>query len=66
MDMGSVKTDLPVTDADSNITPVDSWEAAFAYAGKLSGGPVTVRVAGEPTIYRVTADGRKRALCHTD
>jgi hypothetical protein len=60
----SVTSDSQVDGRDSNITAFDSWDAALAYANTLSGGPVTVRVAGEPTIYRVTSDGRKRALCH--
>lgn len=51
---------------DSNISDFETWDAALAYAGELTGGgPVTVRVSGDPTAYRITADGRKRALCHT-
>ena len=52
--------------ADSNITEFETWDAALAYAGQLAGGgPLTVKVSGDPTAYRITADGRKRALCHT-
>lgn len=53
------------SDANSNITEFETWDAALAYAGELMGGPVTVKVSGDPTAYRITADGRKRALCHT-
>lgn len=62
--MSSVTSDSQVDGGESNFTTFDSWDAVLAYARQLSGGPVTVRVAGEPTIYRVTSDGRKRALCH--
>jgi hypothetical protein len=55
----------PCSDVDSNITEFESWDAALDYAEQLMGGPVTVRVLGDPTAYRITADGRKRALCHT-
>ena len=55
----------PVSDVDSNITQFESWDAALDYASQLMGGPVTVKVSGDPTAYRITSDGRKRALCHT-
>ena len=62
----SVVTGSHVNDADSNITEFETWDAALAYAGQLTeGGPVTVKVSDDPTAYRITADGRKRALCHT-
>lgn len=62
----SALTGSQVEDADSNITEFESWDAALAYAGQLTGGgPLTVKVSGDPTAYRITADGRKRALCHT-
>ena len=51
--------------ANSNITEFESWDAAFDYAGQVMGGPVTVKITGDPTVYGVTADGKKRALCHT-
>jgi hypothetical protein len=51
---------------DSNFTRFATWDAAFTYAGELTSGPVTVQVHGDPTVYRITADGRKRALCRTE
>jgi len=47
----------------TNISAFESWDAAIAYANELMGGPVTVRIAGDSTIYRITGDGKKRALC---
>ena len=53
-----------VNGAESNITEFEYWDDALAYAGQLLGGPVTVRVSGDPTAYRITADGRKRTLSY--
>lgn len=61
----SFVTGSQANDADSNISEFETWDAALAYAGQLTGGgPVTVKVSGDPTAYRITADGRRRALCH--
>jgi hypothetical protein len=62
---GTTLSDLDVESAATNITPFESWDAAIAYANELMGGPVTVRIAGDSTVYRITGDGKKRALCHT-
>jgi hypothetical protein len=60
----SMTGELKVDVTESNVSTFESWDAAIAYAGQLMGGPVTVKIQGESTIYRITSDGRKRALCH--
>ena len=35
----------------TNISAFESWDAAIAYANELMGGPVTVRIAGDSTIF---------------
>lgn len=60
---GTTVSDVDGEAAATNITACESWDAAFAYANELMGGPVTVKVAGDSTIYRITSDGKKRALC---
>ena len=62
MDVSTLR-ELEAGDAVSNFTAFESWDDALAYANELMGGPVTVKIAGDSTIYRITGDGKKRALC---